>query len=605
MGKFLSMPEALRPLKVFLCHASADKPRVHELYRRLAAEGWIDPWLDAAKLLPGQHWSMVIKEALAEADSVIIFISNHSINREGFSQRELNLAWDLSLEKPRRAIYLIPLRLEACDVPYELRERQWADYFGEKQEDTYQALLKSLKLRCAQKISIEVDEIARNSEEKIVHEQITYKPTEKSVKSGVEHGFPDLLRSLAKYLRSLPSVSKASVRIIIIMAIISLAGVLCGTVWLNPFYRNLLLAQFAPVQNTPALSVSTPRPTNTLAPVVSSAPSATGSPSTFPAVPISTFSSTNNLSETIVPVPLVTETVNPSAEPTVSKGTPHGGGAGEIAFAAVIDNVAQIFMSNSDGTNLHQLTHDLNGACSFDWSPDGKQIVFVSPCTERTSQYPNSALYVLDVETGAISMLFSTPAGDFEPAWSPDGTKIAFTSMRDGSMQIYILDKSSSNISRLTSPDNNIQSRYPAWSPDGTKIAYTVRRIGMLQIWSMDADGNNKQQLTQPGGASISDYLPAWSPDGKYLLFSETNADLTAPSSLMQLILGDKVAKLVPVQPPVVDADFSPDGQWIAYETSDTKNQDIFIYHLLSVSPPQRLTTAGKIYFDPVWRPVK
>jgi Tol biopolymer transport system component len=56
---------------------------------------------------------------------------------------------------------------------------------------------------------------------------------------------------------------------------------------------------------------------------------------------------------------------------------------------------------------------------------------------------------------------------------------------------------------------------------------------------------------------------------------------------------------------PVVDADFSPDGQWIAYETSDTKNQDIFIYHLISGTPPQRLTIAGPISFDPVWRPGK
>jgi Tol biopolymer transport system component len=119
----------------------------------------------------------------------------------------------------------------------------------------------------------------------------------------------------------------------------------------------------------------------------------------------------------------------------------------------------------------------------------------------------------------------------------------------------------------------------------------------------MDADGGNKQQLTHPGG-SFSDYLPAWSPDGKYLLFSETNADLTAPSSLMRLVLGDEKTKLVPIPLPVVDVHFSPDGQWIAYETSDTKNQDIYIYHL-SGSAPQRLTTAGTSYFDSVWRPGK
>ena len=147
-----------RPLKVFLCHASADKSAVRELYQRLKGEDWIDPWLDVARILPGQHWTSVIRQSLANADSVIILISNNSINREGFVQRELNYAWELSLEKPRNVIYLIPLRLEECDVPYDLRERQWADYFGEKQEETYLALLQSLKLRHEQKVRLEAEE---------------------------------------------------------------------------------------------------------------------------------------------------------------------------------------------------------------------------------------------------------------------------------------------------------------------------------------------------------------------------------------------------------------------------------------------------------------
>lgn len=376
-----------------------------------------------------------------------------------------------------------------------------------------------------------------------------------------------------------------------------------GSVWFNPFYRNLLLAQFIPAQNTSVIPSSTPRPANTLAPVASSTSSATKSPSTPSPVPAIPVSPTSAPTETIVPVPLATETALPSPAPTISQGTPQGGGAGEIAFASIKDNVAQIFITNPKGTNLRQLTHDLNGACNFDWSPDGAQIVFVSPCNEKSLQYPNSALYVLDLKTSATSLLFSAHVGDFEPAWSPDGTKIAFTSLRDGSMQIYVYNRSDSTLTRLTSPGNNTQSRYPAWLPNGTKIAYTVLRFGLLQIWIMDANGNNQQQLIRPGG-TVSDYLPAWSPDGKYLLFSETNSDLTAPSSLMKFTLGDEKAGLVHVQAPVVDADFSPDGQWIAYETSDTGNQSISIYSFSGI-PPQQLPTAGTNSFDPVWRPGK
>jgi Tol biopolymer transport system component len=231
-------------------------------------------------------------------------------------------------------------------------------------------------------------------------------------------------------------------------------------------------------------------------------------------------------------------------------------------------------------------------------------MVFVSPCAGKLSQYPNSGLYLLDLETNAIALLFPNPAGDFEPAWSPDGTKIAFTSLRSGSMQIYVYKQSDASLTQLTLPGNNTQSRYPAWSPDGAKIAYTVRRLGLLQIWIMDADGSHPEQLTRPGGSS-SDYLPTWSKDGQYLLFSETNAELTAPASLMQFVFGDEKARILPVQRPVVDVDFSPDGQWIAYETSDAKNQDIFIYRLFSGVAPQQLTVTGSSYFDPAWRPRK
>jgi eukaryotic-like serine/threonine-protein kinase len=374
-------------------------------------------------------------------------------------------------------------------------------------------------------------------------------------------------------------------------------------VWFNPLYRNLFLAQFASAKTTLAIPVSTPKSTAILDLAASSAPSATEALSATSSMPVEPLSPVGNSTEAVGPVPLAADTAISPVDTPVSQATPLGSGTGEIAFASITDNAAQIFVTNPDGTTLRQLTHDLNGACNFDWSPDGSQIVYVSPCAEKASQYPASGLYVLDIEKNTTSLLFSAPSGDFEPAWSPDGTKIAFTSMRDGSMQIYVYTRSDSTITQLTLPGNNIQSRYPAWSPNGTKIAYTVRRLGLLQIWIMDADGGNKQQLTHPGG-SFSDYLPAWSPDGKYLLFSETNADLNAPASLMELVVGEESAKLLPVPLPVVDVDFSQDGQWIAYEFSDTKNQDIYICRLPEGSP-QRLTTSSPVDFDPAWRPGK
>jgi hypothetical protein len=154
-----------RPLRVFLCHASQDKPAVRELYNALKAEMWIDPWLDDQKISFGQHWTTVIEDAIDASDIVLIFLSRNSVHKEGFVQRELNYAWELSLEKPRNTIYLIPFRLDDCQVPRHFISRQWGDYFGERKEDTYNKLLRSMKLRYEQKNLIETEQIIRKKKE--------------------------------------------------------------------------------------------------------------------------------------------------------------------------------------------------------------------------------------------------------------------------------------------------------------------------------------------------------------------------------------------------------------------------------------------------------
>ncbi len=136
-----------RNLKVFLCHASQDKPIAHELYLKFIIEGWIEPWLDIKKLLPGQDWQVEIMHAVKTADNVIIFLSNKSINKDGFIQKELRLAKDIALEKSEGSIFLIPLRIDNCEVPQGLEKYHWVNYFGGEQEQTYNKLIDSFKLR--------------------------------------------------------------------------------------------------------------------------------------------------------------------------------------------------------------------------------------------------------------------------------------------------------------------------------------------------------------------------------------------------------------------------------------------------------------------------
>jgi TIR domain len=145
------MPTTDRKLHVFLCHASQDKPIVRELYQRLLAVDWIDPWLDEEKLLPGQDWDMEIEKAVEAADVVIVCLSNTSVSKEGYIQRELKFALDIALEKPEGTIFIVPLRLDDCDLPRRLRSWHYVDYFpARRREQAYQRLLKSLDVRYGQ-----------------------------------------------------------------------------------------------------------------------------------------------------------------------------------------------------------------------------------------------------------------------------------------------------------------------------------------------------------------------------------------------------------------------------------------------------------------------
>jgi outer membrane protein assembly factor BamD (BamD/ComL family) len=139
----LMAEERQRPLKVFLCHASGDKPTVRVLYQRLVRDG-VDAWLDKEKLLPGQDWQVEIPKAVRESDVVVVCLSNKSITKEGYIQKELKFALDIANEKPEGTIFLIPARLEECEVPARLGSWQWVDLF---EPDGYERLMRSLRLR--------------------------------------------------------------------------------------------------------------------------------------------------------------------------------------------------------------------------------------------------------------------------------------------------------------------------------------------------------------------------------------------------------------------------------------------------------------------------
>ncbi|RPJ28880.1 MAG: serine/threonine-protein kinase [Chloroflexi bacterium] len=346
----------------------------------------------------------------------------------------------------------------------------------------------------------------------------------------------------------------------------------------------------------------------------------TSTPTSLP-VPTQTSLPVDIPTDTLVAVPstatatlLPTKTVEPTLEVTatpddtpVPAATSLGGGVGQIAFASSFSGIPQLYLVNMDGTDLKQLTDMQEGACQPSWSPDGRQLVFTSPCLGRgefyETLYNESSLYVINFDGTGLSQLTQSPGSDFDPDWSPDGTRIAFTSVRDGFRQIYLLDIESRAVTLLTNTTDAVESSQPTWSPDGTKIAYTVKRVGTYQVWAMTDTGQEAVQLAR-SGQDLWDFLPAWSPDGKTIFFSQRRLGPYRPW-LMRVNYEDlsQDPKRLEFPTPIEDVSFSPDGLWLVFEGMDgSGNRDIY-FMTAAGSGRTRLTNGSKIDFDPAWRP--
>lgn len=128
-------------LSLFLCHASDDKPAVRHIHQRLSGYG-VDVWLDEERILPGQNWSEEISRAVRDSDTVLICLSRGSITKKGFVQREIRFALEVAAEQPQGTIYLIPARLEECEIPGFLRSVHCVDLFA---SNGWDKLLKALR----------------------------------------------------------------------------------------------------------------------------------------------------------------------------------------------------------------------------------------------------------------------------------------------------------------------------------------------------------------------------------------------------------------------------------------------------------------------------
>jgi Tol biopolymer transport system component len=190
-----------------------------------------------------------------------------------------------------------------------------------------------------------------------------------------------------------------------------------------------------------------------------------------------------------------------------------------------------------------------------DWSPQAERLVFTRYRIEG-QEPPTAKIWAVDADGSKLVQLTHGPRPDFLPAWSPDGTQIAFTRDVRGSAEIVLMNADGSGATQLTR-DRRANEQHPAWSPDGRRIAYTANTESDQNLIVMNADGSQPTRITD-GPFEASD--PAWSPDGKHIAFT-CDSDLC----LVSAEAGSRPVQLLGTAAKEFSPRWSPDGKWIAF----------------------------------------
>src|SRR5256714_1920128 len=180
------------------------------------------------------------------------------------------------------------------------------------------------------------------------------------------------------------------------------------------------------------------------------------------------------------------------------------------------NGIKQIFVMNVDGTGLTQLTNDPSGATAPAWSPDGTTIAF-------TSWSANKQIWAMNPDGSNQRNLTNDGIGgnDFA-AWSPNSQQIAFQRLRNSAQtDVWVMNADGSGQTNLTNTTGFFFNGNPSWSPDGTMIAFASTRDGNYEIYKMTSSGASQTRLTVN---SAQDQFPAWSPDGTVIAFQSSRS---------------------------------------------------------------------------------
>jgi Tol biopolymer transport system component len=262
--------------------------------------------------------------------------------------------------------------------------------------------------------------------------------------------------------------------------------------------------------------------------------------------------------------------------------------AQELAFVSERDGESsEIYAIGVDGTGERNLSRNPAPDEAPAWSPDGTQIAFARGFGS------DADVWVMNPDGGGQRRLTSADGADRAPDWSPDGRRIVFASERSTGSELYVMNADGTGVTQLT--DTGGAAAAPAWSPDGSRIAYW--REDVAQVWGVGADGRGDRAVSADGARADRD--PAWSPDGRRLAFSAM--DSSGSSDLLTSAAdGSGAAPLASTPAREIDADWSPDG--IAFSSDRAGDLDVWTT-AADGSGARRVTTHAGDDTAPAWRP--